>query len=328
MANVRTRVIVVTWQRFSGASWRGRRAGHGETYGSRCGARNARRLTRRTTKKLRRCADGRRDTAQHGSRARRPHRGARGDVRPALGRRRGLAAGRVLQQPVRGDLPPGLDEARGARALRQRAAARTRGRRARHRARAVRRPVRDDRLGAGRRGARSNEDRVLEVLGAEDFKVPPARARAARRRAHRLHADGRRRPLRRRRDVRARSGPAGDGRGRAPSAVDARQGDRDGLGGARGDRLRRAAPPAAAADRPRARDPRGRRAAAVRDLARALARGAARRRQPAPLRRGGAERARRPAHRARRARSDTPRAPTAVTFAEELERGCARCTRT
>ena len=236
------------------------------------------------------------------------HRGARGDVRPALRRRRGLAAGRLLQQPVRGDLPPGLDEARGARPLRQRPPARARGGRARHRARALRRPVRDDRLRARSRAARSSRIASWRSLGAEDFKVPPGvreLLEGVRIVCTPMAAAGRyvgvvlseREP-----------GVPDDGRRRAPSAVDARQGDRDGFRRPRGDRLRRAEPPAAAADRPRARDPRGRRAAAVRDLAGALARGAARRRQPASLRGRGADGARRAAHRAARGRWGTPRA--------------------
>ena len=82
---------------------------------------------------------------------------------------------------------------------------------------------------AGDRDPRSRRRRRLQGAGG--------RARTARGRAHRLHADGRRRALRRGGAVRAPAGCAGDGRGRAPPAVDARQGDRDGVGRARGDRL-------------------------------------------------------------------------------------------
>ena len=93
-------------------------------------------------------------------RQRRARRGARGHVRPAARGGRGLAAGRLLQQPVRGDLPPDVDAPRGALPLRQRPAAGARGGCARHRARAPGRPVRDGRFGARRApGARRRPGR-------------------------------------------------------------------------------------------------------------------------------------------------------------------------
>ena len=82
------------------------------------------------------------------------------------------------------------------------------------------------------------EDRVLEVLGAEDFKVPSSVRElldGVRIVCTPMAAAGR---YVGRGAVRARARPAADGRRRAPAAVDARQGDRDGVGSPRGHRLR------------------------------------------------------------------------------------------
>ena len=117
-------------------------------------------------------------------------------------------------------------------------------------------------------------------------------------RAHRrLLADVGARALARRDPRRPRRRRAAADRVRARGAVDPRQDGRARGDGAGRDAPARARRRARAAHRPRARGARGRRAAAVRRLARALRRPAVRRGDAAALRRGGAGGARRPAHR-------------------------------
>ena len=165
------------------------------------------------------------------------------------------------------------------------------------------------------------QDRVLEI--SEDLERPAAGASTSSGCSARtvvcspMSARGRwlgrdpRRPRRRR---------AAADRVRARGAVDPRQDGRARGDGARRDAPARARRRARAADRPRARGPRGRRAAAVRRLARALRRPAVRRGDAPALRRGGAGGARATCAPRCSGRSGARRRRRKTTLAEEVAR--------
>ena len=176
---------------------------------------------------------------------------------------------RLLQPPVRGDVPRRLDGPRGDLPLRRRPPPRARRGRLRDRPRRVRGRAPDRRVGADRApgargGPRDRGPRRRHARGPRRVPRPAARGDA------RLHAAVGRRPLARRHPVRPRAGQRAATRQRAPGAVGARQDRRARHARAAGDQPAGARAPAAGADRPRARRARGRDPAPVRRPARVL----------------------------------------------------------